>query len=130
MPGPMNGVDLAGEIGKRRPGLPVLLTSGNAEAARMQAGVAGVKVLPKPYRLEDLAEALEELRERHCTYPQGEPRLGEELTIGLRRSLTEAWAPAPTVSLEPPCSIGISAAITALLSWPSQWSPGFLSSIR
>ena len=54
MPGPMNGVDLACEISKRRPGLPIVLTSGNAEAAKLQAGAIGVKVLSKPYRLEEI----------------------------------------------------------------------------
>ena len=59
MPGPMSGVELAREIRRRRPGLPVLLTSGYAESVKRQAELDGVKVLPKPYRLEDLAEALD-----------------------------------------------------------------------
>jgi DNA-binding LytR/AlgR family response regulator len=46
----MNGVELAREIGRRRRGLPVLLTSGYAEASRREADVAGVRILPKPYR--------------------------------------------------------------------------------
>jgi len=65
MPGPMNGIDLAREIRRRRPELPVLLTSGNAEAARLRAEAEGVKVLPKPYRLEDLAAAFDEARVKH-----------------------------------------------------------------
>ncbi|MDO9337048.1 MAG: response regulator [Caulobacter sp.] len=60
MPGAMNGVDLAREIHQRRPDLPVLLTSGFAEANRRAAEDAGVQVLPKPYRLEDLASAIRE----------------------------------------------------------------------
>jgi CheY-like chemotaxis protein len=58
MPGGMNGVDLAREIHRRRRGLPVLLTSGYAEAARESAAAEGVRVLPKPYRLDELAAAL------------------------------------------------------------------------
>jgi signal transduction histidine kinase/CheY-like chemotaxis protein len=58
MPGSMNGVDLALEIRRRRPGLPVLLTSGHVDAVRENAEAAGVKVLAKPYGLEDLAIAI------------------------------------------------------------------------
>ena len=59
MPGKMNGVDLAHELRVRRPDLPVLLTSGYAEAAKKGAEAEGVSILPKPYRLEDLAKAFE-----------------------------------------------------------------------
>ena len=41
MPGAMNGLDLALEARRRRPGLPVLLTSGYAEAALGAAGSEG-----------------------------------------------------------------------------------------
>ncbi len=60
MPGEMNGVDLAREILNRRPDLPVLLTSGFAEASRRAVEDVGVHVLPKPYRLEDLECAIRE----------------------------------------------------------------------
>ena len=60
MPGEMNGVDLAREIHHRRPDMPVLLTSGFAEANRHAAEAVGVQVLSKPYRLEDLASAIRE----------------------------------------------------------------------
>jgi CheY-like chemotaxis protein len=58
MPGGMNGVELAKEIRKRRLGLPVLLTSGYAEAVRREAEAEGVQILPKPYRLSELSAAL------------------------------------------------------------------------
>ncbi|CAN7607346.1 response regulator [Phenylobacterium sp. LjRoot164] len=58
MPGGMNGVELAREVRRRRPGLPVLLTSGYAEAAQREAEAAGVAILPKPYQVDDLAMAL------------------------------------------------------------------------
>jgi CheY-like chemotaxis protein len=58
MPGGMNGVELAREIRSRRSDLPVLLTSGYAEAARRSADEAGLRVLPKPYGLTELASAL------------------------------------------------------------------------
>ena len=60
MPGGMNGVELAREIRACLPHLPVLLTSGYAEAAQKAAAAEGVHVLAKPYRLEDLAAALHE----------------------------------------------------------------------
>ncbi|TCD20456.1 response regulator [Pseudomonas sp. IC_126] len=58
MPGGMNGVELAREIHTRQLGIPVLLTSGYAEAARKSAEAEGVHVLAKPYRLEELGAAL------------------------------------------------------------------------
>jgi signal transduction histidine kinase/CheY-like chemotaxis protein len=58
MPGPMNGVELAQEIRRRRPNLPVLLTSGYAEAASRSATVHQIKIIPKPYRMEELRDAL------------------------------------------------------------------------
>jgi len=60
MPGGMNGVELAREIRTRALGVPVLLTSGYAEAAQKSAAAEGVHVLAKPYRLEELATALRE----------------------------------------------------------------------
>ena len=61
MPGPMNGLDLARETRRRRPGLPVLLTSGYADAAMREAAREDIRVLTKPYDIEALAEALSEV---------------------------------------------------------------------
>lgn len=61
MPGGMNGVELAKEIRARRKDLPVLLTSGYSEAAKTAADAAGIKILPKPYQLPQLSEALQEV---------------------------------------------------------------------
>lgn len=58
MPGGMNGVELAREIQNRRMELPVLLTSGYAEAVALEAKAAGIHILPKPYGLDDLSSAL------------------------------------------------------------------------
>lgn len=63
MPGGMNGVELAREIRTRQFGVPVLLTSGYAEAARKTAQAEAVHVLAKPYRLEELADALQSAME-------------------------------------------------------------------
>ncbi len=63
MPGRMNGVELAQEIRRRRPNLPVLLTSGYAEAARRKAGSQQLKIIPKPYRIDELRDALAAVRQ-------------------------------------------------------------------
>jgi signal transduction histidine kinase/ActR/RegA family two-component response regulator len=63
MPGRMNGVELAQEIRRRRPNLPVLLTSGHAEAARRHAGGQPIDIIPKPYRLDELRDALAAVRQ-------------------------------------------------------------------
>ncbi|WP_369944486.1 response regulator [Xanthomonas medicagonis] len=62
MPGGMNGLELVQEIRKRRQALPVLLTSGYAEAAKSAAEAEGVQILAKPYRLDELAAALQQAR--------------------------------------------------------------------
>ena len=56
MPGGMNGVALAAEAQHRRPGLPVLFTTGYSGSARLPA--AADQVLRKPYSMEDLAAAV------------------------------------------------------------------------
>lgn len=56
MPGHINGVELAREAQLLRPGLPVVLTTGYTEDV---GGMEGFRVLSKPYRIEDLAAAIE-----------------------------------------------------------------------
>ncbi|MCA1499978.1 MULTISPECIES: ATP-binding protein [unclassified Bradyrhizobium] len=58
MPGGMNGVELAREVRKRRSDIPILLTSGYAEASVHEAESAGIEILPKPYHIDELAAAL------------------------------------------------------------------------
>jgi CheY-like chemotaxis protein len=57
MPGAMNGRQLASAIGRRKPALKVLYTSGYTENAIIHHGRldAGVLLLAKPYRKSDLA---------------------------------------------------------------------------
>ncbi len=74
MPGGMNGVELARAIRTRALGVPVLLTSGYAEAAQQSAAAEGVHVLAKPYRLEDLATALREAIDGAAQSPHGQLR--------------------------------------------------------
>jgi signal transduction histidine kinase len=63
MPGGMNGVELAREIKTRRRELPVLLTSGFGDSVRSEAEALGVRILPKPYGLNQLSSALKTLVE-------------------------------------------------------------------
>jgi DNA-binding LytR/AlgR family response regulator len=65
MPGGMSGVELAREIERRRPGVPVVLTTGYIEAAR-SAMTEGLEVLVKPYSLEVLAATLTPHLDRHA----------------------------------------------------------------
>lgn len=62
MPGRVNGVQLAERLAAERPNLPVLLTSGFPESAldRSNADLRA-KVINKPYRVDELADALDEL---------------------------------------------------------------------
>jgi CheY-like chemotaxis protein len=60
MPGGMSGVDLAREIKRRRPEMPIILATGYIEAAR-DAVAEGLEVLSKPYQIEALARSLREL---------------------------------------------------------------------
>jgi CheY-like chemotaxis protein len=57
MPGEMDGLGLAQEVRRRLPATPVLLTTGFSEAASAATGEA-FRLLPKPYSIESLSEAL------------------------------------------------------------------------
>ncbi len=60
MPGGVDGVELARELRDRRPDLPIVLTSGYADAFAPQAAAQGLTLLPKPYSSADLATVLNE----------------------------------------------------------------------
>jgi signal transduction histidine kinase/ActR/RegA family two-component response regulator len=57
MPGPLDGFALAQEARRRWPNLPVLLASGYAASAA-RAPELGFTVLTKPFRMEDLGDAV------------------------------------------------------------------------
>ena len=57
MPGGMDGLGLAQEVRRRLPEVPVLLTTGFSEAASAATGEA-FRLLPKPYGIDSLSEAL------------------------------------------------------------------------
>lgn len=58
MPGPLKGTDLADEIRRLYPDLPVVLTSGYAAAISANLKDKQITLLPKPFRLSELATAL------------------------------------------------------------------------
>jgi len=58
MPGKLSGIDLAGILHQRRPGLPVVLATGYTD---QRIAVPGVQVLAKPYDIGQLAELLSAL---------------------------------------------------------------------
>ena len=64
MPGGMNGVDLAREIRDRKYTVPILLTSGYATAFQAEAHTIGIRILAKPYRIEELAAVLIDLTQQ------------------------------------------------------------------
>jgi PAS domain S-box-containing protein len=66
MPGHMNGLDLAREIRRRRPELPVVLTTGYNAAPGADIR-EGIPLLRKPYALDQLARAL------HVAVQSGKP---------------------------------------------------------
>jgi signal transduction histidine kinase/CheY-like chemotaxis protein len=55
MPGKISGIDLAGILHERRPGLPVVLATGYTD---QRATVPGVQVLAKPYEIGQLVTLL------------------------------------------------------------------------
>jgi DNA-binding LytR/AlgR family response regulator len=58
MPGGVSGLELAREIRRRKPALPIVLVTGFAEAAAgLEDGHFGL--LLKPYSVESLAAALD-----------------------------------------------------------------------
>ncbi|MCG8510148.1 MAG: response regulator [Rhodospirillales bacterium] len=61
MPKGMSGIDLAQQAIHSQSGLKVLLTTGYAESDVGQLSESGLKLLPKPYRNEDLAKSIDEL---------------------------------------------------------------------
>ena len=64
MPGSINGLDLARELRRRRPNLPVILTTGYAGPALQSAYDDGIDVLAKPYELAALDAALSSARSK------------------------------------------------------------------
>ena len=63
MPGSMNGIALAQEIGNRYPQIPVLLTSGYSDVVQIAA--SQFPILRKPFQLPTLEKSIREALDRH-----------------------------------------------------------------
>ncbi|MGQ7791711.1 PAS domain S-box protein [Faunimonas sp. B44] len=79
MPGGLDGTKLAREIGRRRPGLPIVLTTGYDGQSLSTAAELGLPVLRKPYRMETLGHTLASAlhrpeRAQRCADTTGEAR--------------------------------------------------------
>ncbi|WP_442678268.1 ATP-binding protein [Sphingomonas sp. ASY06-1R] len=61
MPGKMNGLELARQVSRHKPDLPVVLMTGFSEAAA-SAAAEGFPLLAKPYTMEALGETLGQAR--------------------------------------------------------------------
>jgi CheY-like chemotaxis protein len=62
MPGSMDGFQLADWVRRRRPSLPIILTSGYSKKARSAEELCpGVPFISKPYRLTDMARTIRSL---------------------------------------------------------------------
>jgi DNA-binding NtrC family response regulator len=72
LPGGMSGLALAEAFSEKRPGLPVLFTSGHARNITLQNGMLDVNmwVLGKPYTLERLAASIREAIDRGSLTPR------------------------------------------------------------
>jgi two-component system, NtrC family, sensor kinase len=70
MPGGMNGIALAQEIGNRYPQIPVLLTSGYSDV--VQATESKMPILRKPFQLPALEKSIREALERAATADKGD----------------------------------------------------------
>jgi PAS domain S-box-containing protein len=69
MPGSMNGIALAQEIGNRYPWIPVLLTSGYSDV--VQTVASRLPILRKPFQLSTLERSIREALDRRTGPDQG-----------------------------------------------------------
>jgi DNA-binding NtrC family response regulator len=70
MPGGMNGIVLAQEIGNHYPDIPVVLTSGYSDV--VQTAQSRFSILRKPFQLSALEKSIREALERGATREDGE----------------------------------------------------------
>jgi CheY-like chemotaxis protein len=66
MPGGINGIELAREIHRRQPAMPIVLTSGYTQTDTTELNQQGLVVLHKPYDLKALGEVLDAALATHA----------------------------------------------------------------
>jgi FixJ family two-component response regulator len=68
----MSGVDLARAVQRKCPEMPVLIVTGYADTALVHGQIPLARIMKKPYRMTELAEAVENLlRRRGAERPAG-----------------------------------------------------------
>lgn len=68
MPGPLNGIDLVNWVHVHRPGIAVMLTSGDARKIELAARITPEEpFIPKPYDFETVADQIADMT-RHKTH--------------------------------------------------------------
>jgi PAS domain S-box-containing protein len=63
----MSGIDLARAVQRKCPDMPVLIVTGYADTALVHGQIPLARIMKKPYRMTELAEAIENLLRRHDT---------------------------------------------------------------
>ena len=97
MPGTMNGMELAREVRRRRPGVSILLTTGYAGAAVQEAEVGGIDILCKPYAIEALDAALRAALGDRATEPSDAEKCTGSDTSCLPTQLSEHFVNVPVL---------------------------------
>ena len=77
MPGTIDGVGLAREIGSRYPDLPVVLTTGYSDAAK--AVPANLRILRKPFDADTLREVIDDIARSRFIDPTVQRELGPRI---------------------------------------------------
>jgi CheY-like chemotaxis protein len=68
----MSGIDLARAVQRKCPDMPVLIVTGYADTALVHGQIPLARIMKKPYRMTELAEAIENLlRRRSGDRPSG-----------------------------------------------------------
>jgi CheY-like chemotaxis protein len=60
MPGGLDGVELARRVRANDPKLPIIITSGGGHGYLSGVLAEGARFIPKPYRLDDMVDAVRE----------------------------------------------------------------------
>jgi PAS domain S-box-containing protein len=74
MPG-MSGIDLAQAVQSKWPALPVLIVTGYVDTTRVEGQIPRARILKKPYRISELANAIKLLLKRQEDHQDAAPNV-------------------------------------------------------
>jgi FixJ family two-component response regulator len=81
----MNGREMMDQLHERSPDIPAIFMSGYTDDVILRHGIKNSEVdfLPKPFRIDDLIEMVNDVMERHspANAPRGAPPTGEPLVL-------------------------------------------------